>query len=185
MESMRMVTKKSSKKAPANRRHPLNSYNFFLILASLLGIMAGILMVRQFYHESIFSIPRPVVSLGPIEYTVKDGKATKNTNSTLTSLRSFLEKNAKTDCKNMGKPARYFVRASTDDVSQVLLGYGCGDSSASMYAVRTGDTWKFISPTNHFDTFGIPECDYVSNYVINKQIAPVCYVANNHQYQVC
>ena len=74
------------------------------------------------------------------------------------------------------EPTQYTVVAATKDMKQVLLGYGCGDMSARMFAVYKDDTWKFLSPTNQFDiTTNAPLCSHVQQNDIEKEIAPVCF----------
>ncbi len=179
----RVATKhRAAKQSKKTLLYRIKTYNFFLIFAVLLGMIAGVLMVKIFYTGE----PRdtaPSISLGAIEYDFSNGKAVKRQSPAINSLRVFLTNQAAKDCTGMvadAQPSRYEVIAATKDVSQVLLGYGCGSTNAHMYAVRSGDSWRFISPTNHFDTlYGLPECDYIKQYGISREIAPVCYFVKN------
>ncbi len=56
----------------------------------------------------------------------------------------------------------------------MLLGYGCGNSAARMFAVKKDGGWKAISPTNQFNLFEIPSCKMVDENNISNEIAPVC-----------
>ncbi len=163
--------------------HRLKTYNFFLILAIVLGMLAGVLMVKAFYQGESKISAQPMVTLGMLEYDLSSGKAVKRDAPILTSLRTFLDEAAAKDCNaihSFMEPAQYTVISATDDMKQVLLGYGCGDVSAHMFAVYDNDAWRMISPTNHFDAmYGMPECDYVKTNSISKQIAPVCFVEND------
>lgn len=115
------------------------------------------------------------VSLGMMEYVIEGDKATKRSEPSLESLRTHLTKLAEKDLSLGCESAFYEVSQYTKDESQVLLKYGCDFPSAPMYAVKTNNEWKTISPTNQFSTTGIPLCSYVNQYEISKEIAPVCY----------
>lgn len=173
-----------AKKATAPKNQPtlkrrLHTLNFFVILAILLGMIAGILMVKAFYRGEPRLSTGPVVTLGMLEYEVIDGKAVKRDTPMTNSLRTFLEERAAKDCDAdhaFMEPAEYTVVAATKNMTQVLLGYGCGDLSARMFAVYEDDGWKFLSPTNQFDmTTNAPLCSHVEKHDIKKEIAPVCY----------
>ncbi len=184
--STKKQTTKRTKKPLTNR---LKSYNFLLVFAVLLGMLAGVFMVKVFYKGELVNTA-PYVSLGSLEYDFSDGKAVKRSTPTTDSLRTFLAEKAAKDCTVVQsdlEPSQYQVIAATADVSQVLLGYGCGDTSARMFAVRDGDSWRFISPTNHFEMlYGLPECSYVKENAISKEVAPVCYSTKGDtmQYKV-
>lgn len=175
MAAKKTLTKK--KQNASVRRLP--TLNFFVILAVLLGMIAGVLMVKAFYRGEPKVALGPAVTLGMLEYEVADGKAVKRNTPMTASLREFLERAAAKDCDAIHKfmeSAQYTVVAATKDVKQVLLGYGCGDLSSRMFAVYENDTWKFLSPTNQFDmTTNAPLCSHVEKHGIKKEIAPVCY----------
>lgn len=174
-------TRISSKKTQSKSR--IKSYNFFIIFAVILGMIAGVMMVKIFYQGEPKTVAHPTVTVGVLEYDFSSGKAVKRDDPKITSLRAFLENAAAKDCSAVHdsmEPSQFTVIASTKDISQVLLGYGCGDVSARMFAVRKDQEWKFISPTNHFDPLtNLPECSYVSMHKISKTIAPVCYTATD------
>ncbi|MES2876547.1 MAG: hypothetical protein V4678_03700 [Patescibacteria group bacterium] len=115
------------------------------------------------------------VNLGRMEYVIEGARATKRSNPSLESLRAHLTKLAKKDITLGCESSFYEVSQYTEDESQILLKYGCDYPSAPMYAVKTGNEWKTLSPTNQFSTTGIPLCGYVTQYDIRKEIAPVCY----------
>ncbi|HEY0965681.1 MAG TPA: hypothetical protein VGE13_04350 [Candidatus Saccharimonadales bacterium] len=184
-----MAKKQSRKPVKKSIRHRINTYNFFLILAVLLGMIAGVLMVKAFYQgEKLIRNSTPTVTLGMLEYEVKDEKAIKKSTSATTSLRAFLEERAAEDCTAIHadmEPSQYSVVAANDDVSQVLLGYGCGDLSSRMFAVRKDNNWRFISPTNQFDPLtNLPLCAHVKENSISKKIAPVCYTVKDTEESV-
>ena len=136
-------------------------------------MIAGIVMVRVFYKGE--PAAKPEVSVGVVEYKISGNKLVKDNTPELRSLKAFLTNEAKKDCKNMSAPSHYIVKDANSDLSQVLLGYGCGNSSAHLFAVRTGNTWKTLSPTNSFyEPYGIPGCDHVAKHDISKSLAPVC-----------
>ena len=177
MPARKTVTIK--KNAHLKPKHRLHTLNFFVMLAVLLGMIAGVLMVKVFYRGEPRLATGPTVTLGMLEYEVKDGKAVKRDTPLTTSLRSFLNEAAAKDCSAVHKfmePSQFTVVAATKDMKQILLGYGCGDVSARMFAVYENDTWKFLSPTNQFDmTTSAPLCSHVKQYGIKKEIAPVCF----------
>lgn len=115
-----------------------------------------------------------IVSLGALEYEITDGKAVKRTDEHLAGLRAFLlaegEKSVGANC-----PTVYHeVMAASPDEKQVLLGYGCDQPGARMFAVQTDGQWELLSPTNQFDLLGIPSCEHVDGNGIDSSIAPVC-----------
>jgi hypothetical protein len=172
------TTKRRVSKAPIRKMH---TFNFFVAFAAVLGMIAGVLMVQTFYKIKPVST-EPTVSLGMFQYDIKDGKMVKRADDSTRALKAFLSAEAKgSGCVENGlKPAVYNVVAFTKDRSQVLLGYGCGSAEARMFAVVKDDSWEAISPTNKFDVLtNTPECDYVKQYSISKQIAPVCFNASD------
>ena len=171
-------SKKSSRsvlstKKPAIRR--IKTYNFFLILAVLFGMIAGVLLVKLLYRgEPVSSVSQ--VQLGSYQYEFKDGKATKLNDEKTTSLRTFLEAQVKNSGCSADGPDVERVVTFTKDRSQVLLDYGCYGGGAHMFAVLKDGAWQAISPTNHFEIqYGLPECSHVDSNGISKEIAPVCY----------
>jgi hypothetical protein len=181
-----MVTKKTISKSTKRRttkviHHKLKTFNFFVAFAAVLGMMAGVLMVQTFYKIQL-SPSHPRVSLGMFEYDVTNQKAVKRTDDSASALRSFLTAEAKdSGCIENGLwPSAYSVVAFTKDRSQVLLGYGCGETEARMFAVLKDGSWQAISPTNKFDVLtNAPECEYVKQYAIDKEIAPVCFTTSD------
>lgn len=175
--------KPTTTKKAQQKKHRLHTLNFFIILAVLLGMIAGILMVKVFYQGESKAATGPTVTLGMLEYEVADGKAVKRDTPMTSSLRAFLEDAAAKDCDRVHafmEPAQFTVVAATSNVEQVLLGYGCGDVSARMFAVYGNGAWKFISPTNQFDMLTqTPLCSHVREHAIKKEIAPVCYKADD------
>ncbi len=181
-----MATKKTTSKLTKRRttkaiHHKLKTFNFFVAFAAVLGMIAGVLMVQTFYKIQPPS-NKPIVSLGMYEYDITNKKAVKRTDDTVTTLRSFLTAEAKdSGCIENGLwPSAYSVVAFTKDRSQVLLGYGCGETEARMFAVLKDGSWQAISPTNKFDVLtNAPECNYIQQYSISKEIAPVCFTASD------
>lgn len=173
------MAKQTKKKTAAKKplHHRLRTYNFFLILAIVLGMIAGILMVRMFYRGEPMGSAQ--VNLGAISYDLSGGKAVKRDDPKLDLLQAYLEKQAAKDCRavhSFMEPSLYSAIAATPDLTQVLLGYGCGDVSARMFAVYKDNAWQTISPTNHFDAVqNAPECGYLKKHAIKRDIAPVCY----------
>ena len=113
------------------------------------------------------------VSLGSLGFRIEGGKAVTRNDSATQELRDFLKADVKkSGCKdNNGVTA---VIAHSQDEKQLLLGYGCGNSVARMFAVKQDSGWKVISPTNQFNLFDIPSCKMVDENNISNEIAPVC-----------
>lgn len=179
-----MPKKHSSKSSKKSRSFaPLRSYNFFIALAVLFGMFAGVMLVKLLYQgERITITPKQSqVELGSYRYEFKDGKAIKRTDKLTTSLQTFLDKKASADCVGL-EPSRYDVVAANSDRTQVLLGYGCnGNSEARMFAVYRNNAWKLLSPTNQFDMLTkAPRCDHVNQNSIDNSLAPVCYNDENN-----
>jgi hypothetical protein len=114
------------------------------------------------------------VSLGAMEYSFADNKATKRGDTSINNLRLFLERTAQKDIELGCESAHYNVVRHTKDETQLLLSYGCEHPGARMFAVKSGSVWRLISPTNQFDDLGIPSCDHVAQHGISSEIAPVC-----------
>lgn len=163
---------KSSVKKPL--LHRVKTYNFFLVFAILLGMIAGVVLVKILYKGEPLAMDQ--VQLGSYEYEIKDGKATKLADEKTTSLRAFLQKEVKNSGCTTEGPALERVVTYTKDRSQVLLDYGCYWGGNHMFATYADGAWKTISPTNHFEIqYGLPECSHVEANNISKEIAPVCY----------
>lgn len=186
------MAKRTSKKSPGKPIKRLAStQNFFLVVAVLFGMMAGVLMVKVFYSGEVVEAAPNVVQLGAMEYDFSSGKAIKKQTPATKSLRTFLQKQAETAC-GYGKdhymgPSYFIVKAFTSNQKQVLLGYGCNSADANMFAVQKEGEWQLISPTNQFDPLtGAPQCSHVAKYGISKEIAPVCFTVHGERahYQV-
>lgn len=123
---------------------------------------------------SISSANGSIARLGPLEYDFSGDRAVKRTDAHLMSLKSFLiaegEKSVGPNCN----PVYHNVLMASADEQQVLLNYGCSYPSARMFAVRENERWKLITPTNQFDTFGVPLCAHVDANSIDRTIAPIC-----------
>jgi len=119
------------------------------------------------------------IELGSYQYDFQGTKAVKLSDSNVTSLNDFLTTAAKKDISSNCEKSYYWVMAFSDDRRQVLLNYGCENPGSRMFAVQESKKWKFISPTNQFDMFGVPLCSHVNENDIVKAIAPVCYSETN------
>lgn len=115
------------------------------------------------------------VELGSYQYDFQGTKAVKLSDENVISLNEFLATAAKKDISSNCEKSYYWVIAFSDDRKQILLNYGCENPGSRMFAVQESGKWKFISPTNQFDMFGVPLCSHVSENDITKSIAPVCY----------
>lgn len=145
------------------------------LVAGLTGIVVTLMVAQSVVSRNLAnsSMNMPRVSLGSMQYDIVDGQAVKRADETVKSLKTFLvaltEKDNQHDCDSY-----YNVVLASEDEKQILLEYGCPYPNARMFAVNDGSEWRTISPTNHFDIFGVPECSYVNGNNIDRSLAPVC-----------
>ncbi len=119
------------------------------------------------------------VSVGMYAYDFEDGKATRVDDEVIDKLESKLVESAEKETNhgdNCPTPT-YIVNVMNEEKTQALVKYGCDGPSAQLHAKYVDEEWDFISPTNKFDNFGIPECGYVDENELDIEVAPVCYKA--------
>ncbi len=116
----------------------------------------------------------PNISLGSMQYDFTSGRAIKRNDASVNTLKAFLETDAAHEGCPSGHPPYEYVIAYTKDETQIFIHYGCGAADSPMFATKVNGAWKMLSPTNHFDIFGIPSCSYLAANGISKEIAPVC-----------
>ena len=113
------------------------------------------------------------VSLGSLGFRFEGNKAIARHDATTQEILNFLKKEVdKSGCSNNSGAAS--VIAYSRDEKQLLLGFGCGNTIARMFAVKKDGEWKTISPTNQFNLFDIPSCKMTDENNISNEIAPVC-----------
>lgn len=113
------------------------------------------------------------VSLGSLGFRFEGNKAITRHDASVKEIREFLKKeNERSGCKDNNGAVS--VIAYSQDEKQLLLGFGCGNTLARMFAVKKDDGWKVISPTNQFNLFEVPSCKMIDENNISKEIAPVC-----------
>ena len=173
----------TSKKKPANfkvtksKNEIMTAVLIGLVTALIVIVIGVILLHANQTSDKTFQTAEKVdngfVSLGSLGFRIEGGKAVIRNDSATQELRDFLKADVKkSGCKdNNGVTA---VIAHSQDEKQLLLGYGCGNSVARMFAVKKDDGWKAISPTNQFNLFDIPSCKMVDENNISNEIAPVC-----------
>ncbi len=173
----------ASKKKPANfkvtksKNEIMTAVLIGLVTALIVIVIGVILLHANQTSDKTFQTAEKVdngfVSLGSLGFRIEGGKAVIRNDSATQELRDFLKADVKkSGCKdNNGATA---VIAHSQDEKQLLLGYGCGNSVARMFAVKKDDGWKAISPTNQFNLFEIPSCKMVDENNISNEIAPVC-----------
>ena len=148
------------------------------LVTTLIVIVIGVILLHANQtsdktSQTAEKVDNGFVSLGSLGFRIEGGKAVTRNDSATQELRDFLKADVKkSDCKdNNGVTA---VIAHSQDEKQLLLGYGCGNSAARMFAIKKDDGWKVISPTNQFNLFDIPSCKMVDENNISNEIAPVC-----------
>ena len=117
------------------------------------------------------------VNLMSVQFDISSGKLVKRTDNDFNKLKSFVNTTGEKDIALGCKSVYYNSMLESKDKKQVLFAYGCDHPGARMFAVENNGEWNFISPTNQFDEFSIPLCNYVDKYNIDQTIAPVCHNA--------
>lgn len=173
----------ASKKKPANfkvtkSKNEIMAAVLIGLVTALIVIVIGVILLQSNQtsdktSQTVEKVDNGSVSLGSLGFRIEGGKAVTRNDSATQELRDFLKADVKkSGCKdNNGVDA---VIAHSQDEKQLLLGYGCGNSVARMFAVKKDDGWKAISPTNQFNLFDIPSCKMVDENNISNEIAPVC-----------
>lgn len=173
----------ASKKKPANfkvtksKNEIMTAALIGLVTAFIVIVIGVILLHANQTSDKTSQVAEKVdngfVSLGSLGFRIEGGKAVIRNDSATQELRDFLKADVKkSGCKDNNGAAA--VIAHSQDEKQLLLGYGCGNSVARMFAVKKDDGWKAISPTNQFNIFEIPSCKMVDENNISNEIAPVC-----------
>ncbi len=168
-----------------NKKCTQSCRRIIYILSGIIAVLIAaliILLVKQHTDDKTETSKKAnaiSVELGSYQYDFQGTKAVKLSDENVTSLNDFLTAAAKKDISSNCKKTYYWVTAFSDDRKQVLLNYGCENPGSRMFAVQKSGKWKFISPTNQFDMFGIPLCSHVNQNDISKNIAPVCYSETN------
>lgn len=173
----------ASKKKPANfkvtkSKNEIMTAVLIGLATALIVIVIGVILLHANQtsdktSQVVEKVDNGFVSLGSLGFRIEGGKAVIRNDSATQELRDFLKADVKkSGCKdNNGATA---VIAHSQDEKQLLLGYGCGNSVARMFAVKKDDGWKAIFPTNQFNLFDIPSCKMVDENNISNEIAPVC-----------
>lgn len=173
----------ASKKKPANfkvtkSKNEIMTAVLIGLVTALIVIVIGVILLQSNQasdktSQTVEKVDNGSVSLGSLGFRIEGGKAVTRNDSATQELRDFLKADVKkSGCKdNNGVDA---VIAHSQDEKQLLLGYGCGNSEARMFAVKKDGGWKTISPTNQFNLFNIPSCKMVDENNISNEIAPVC-----------
>lgn len=173
----------ASKKKPANfkvtkSKNEIMTAVLIGLVTALIVIVIGVILLHvnqtsDKTSQTAEKVDNGFVNLGSLGFRIEGGKAVTRNDSAIRELRDFLKADVKkSGCKsNNGVTA---IIAHSQDEKQLLLGYGCGNSAARMFAVKKDDGWKAISPTNQFNLFEIPSCKMVDENNISNEIAPVC-----------
>lgn len=173
----------ASKKKPANfkvtkSKNEIMTAVLISLMTAFIVIVIGVILLHANQtsdktSQTAEKVDNGSVNLGSLGFRIEGDKAVTRNDSVTQELRDFLKAEVKkSGCKyNNGVAA---VIAHSQDEKQLLLGYGCGNSLARMFAVKKDDGWKAISPTNQFNLFDIPSCKMVDENNISNEIAPVC-----------
>ena len=173
----------ANKKKPANfkvtkSKNEIMTAALIGLVTALIVIVIGVILLQSNQtsdktSQTAEKVDNGSVSLGSLGFRIEGGKAVTRNDSATQEIRDFLKAEVKkSGCKgNNGVTA---VIAHSQDEKQLLLGYGCGNSLARMFAVKKDDGWIAISPTNQFNLFEIPSCKMVDENNISNEIAPVC-----------
>ena len=173
----------ASKKKPANfkvtkSKNEIMTAALIGLVTALIVIVIGVILLQSNQtsdktSQTVEKVDNGFVNLGSLGFRIEGGKAVIRNDSAVQEIRDFLKADVKkSGCRdNNGVD---MVIAHSQDEKQLLLGYGCGNSVARMFAVKKDDEWKAISPTNQFNLFEIPSCKMVDENNISNEIAPVC-----------
>ena len=173
----------ASKKKPANFKVTKSKNEIMIavligLVTALIVMVIGVILLHvnqtsDKTFQTVENVDGGSVNLGSLGFRIEGDRAVIRNDSATQELRDFLKADVKkSGCKdNNGVTA---VIAHSQDEKQLLLGYGCGNSVARMFAVKKDDGWKAISPTNEFNLFEIPSCKMVDENNISNEIAPVC-----------
>lgn len=173
----------ASKKKPANfkvtkSKNEIMTATLIGLVTALIVIVIGVILLHANQtsdktYQTTEKVDNGSVNLGSLGFRIEGGKAVIRNDSATQELRDFLKADVKkSGCKNNNGVD--VVIAHSQDEKQLLLGYGCGNSAARMFAIKKDDGWKVISPTNQFNLFDIPSCKMVDENNISNEIAPVC-----------
>ena len=173
----------ASKKKPTNfkvtkSKNEIMTAVLIGLVTALIVIVIGVILLHANQtsdktSQTAEKVDNGSVNLGSLGFRIEGGKAVTRNDSATQELRDFLKAEVKkSGCKDNNGVAA--VIAHSQDEKQLLLGYGCGNSAARMFAVKKDDGWKAISPTNQFNLFDIPSCKMVDENNISNEIAPVC-----------
>lgn len=173
----------ASKKKPANfkvtkSKNEIMTAALIGLVTALIVIVIGVILLHANQtSDKTFQTAEKVdngsVNLGSLVFRIEGDKAVVRNDSATQEIRNFLKAEVKkSGCKDNNGVA--VVIAHSQDEKQLLLGYGCGNSAARMFAVKQDGGWKAISPTNQFNSFDIPSCKMVDENNISNEIAPVC-----------
>lgn len=173
----------ASKKKPANfkvtkSKNEIMTAVLIGLVTALIVIVIGVILLRTNQtsdktSQTVEKVDNGSVNLGSLGFRIEGDKAVTRNDSVTQELRDFLKAEVKkSGCKDNNGVAA--VITHSQDEKQLLLGYGCGNSAARMFAIKKDDGWKAISPTNQFNLFEIPSCKMVDENNISNEIAPVC-----------
>ena len=173
----------ANKKKPANfkvtkSKNEIMTAVLIGLVTALIVIVIGVILLQSNQtsnktSQTVEKVDNGSVNLGSLGFRIEEGKAVTRNDSATQELRDFLKADVKkSGCK--GNNSVTTVIAHSQDEKQLLLGYGCGNSEARMFAVKKDGGWKTISPTNQFNLFNIPSCKMVDENNISNEIAPVC-----------
>lgn len=173
----------ASKKKPANfkvtkSKNEIMTAALIGLVTALIVIVIGVILLHvnqtsDKTSQTVEKVDNGSVNLGSLGFRIEGDKAAIRNDSAVQEIRDFLKADVKkSGCRdNNGVDV---VIAHSQDEKQLLLGYGCGNSVARMFAVKQDGGWKAISPTNEFNLFEIPSCKMVDENNISNEIAPVC-----------
>ena len=173
----------ASKKKPANfkvtkSKNEIMTAALIGLVTALIVIVIGVILLHSNQtsdktSQIVEKVDNGSVNLGSLVFRIEGDKAVVRNDSATQEIRDFLKAEVKkSGCKDNNGVA--VVIAHSQDEKQLLLGYGCGNSAARMFAVKQDGGWKAISPTNQFNLFNIPSCKMVDENNISNEIAPVC-----------
>ncbi len=171
-------TKKPANFKVAKSKNEIMTAVLIGLVTALIVMVIGVILLHTDQtsdktSQTVEKVDNGSVSLGSLGFRIEGGKAVTRNDSATQEIRDFLKAEVKkSGCKDNNGVAA--VITHSQDEKQLLLGYGCGNSAARMFAIKKDGRWKAISPTNQFNLFDIPSCKMVDENNISNEIAPVC-----------
>lgn len=144
-----------------------------ILVASLLANV--VLVLQQQKNASIDGDGMAYARLGGVMERARDPVAKEKLQEYLT------QESNKSGCLAAGMDTDkgyYWVNTVSDDQTQVRIKFGCSmPIFSTTFAVYKDGAWSGTEVTNQWDMYGNPTCAVADTNAIAKELAPVCFDA--------